>query len=100
MSKVVRRSTSAASSEKASPRSSHVRNPRQRPSLTSGTITNEPIPNPRAISSGTSSSPPGSSTNAALPVATASWKALKCAIGRAGERAQLGRRQAVRCERD
>jgi len=55
--------------------------PRQRPSLRSGTITNEPIPNSSAMPSGTGSSPLGSSTKIALPASSARWNAPKCATG-------------------
>ena len=58
-------------------------NPSARPSLGSGTITNEPIPNSRATRSGSARSPPGSATKIGVPVASARSNALKCSIGNA-----------------
>ena len=76
-------SISGGSSQNASPRSSHVMKPRQRPSLISGTSTNEPMPNSRATGVGRTSSSPGSGTKRAVPLASARWKARERAIGRA-----------------
>ena len=78
---VVSRSTSAGASMKGAPRSSHVMKPSGRPSLISGTITKEPMPNSRAIASGIGCSAPGSSTKIAAPASRARWKAPKRATG-------------------
>jgi hypothetical protein len=74
--KVVKRSTSEGSSEKLPPRSSQVRNPRHRPSLMSGMITNDPSPKLRERSSGSVSSC-GFATNTARLLASARLNASK-----------------------